>query len=469
MKKGKKIFKIVLCVMLVLAVVIGGTLGYLLTGIKPAEMTERQIDTADGILRVGVVSDLQLTAEGTIPENDERYRKSLEVFKENGVNMIINAGDFTDVGTKAAYENHKRIFDSVYSEAERANLEICNILGNHDYWLPMFVDCWEIPFTRKMHSRLCEYTYVESPWTHKVVNGFHFIALSPTSGGMGGDGYSDKILKWADEQIQIAVKDNPNLPVFVITHNNPENTVYMSEDNTCSNLTELFSKYPQVVSLSGHSHAPLMDEMAIYQKDFTAISTQCTSYVCTNEGANFVYHDDLSFIEDNPMIMIMELDSEKITIHRYSNDGTEQKDPWVINFPVSKDTFTYTDSRKDASPAPVWQENFEIATEATDNDDCRLTFTAAQHDDMVRQYRAVFEKDGKTVELNLGDESFDHLIFITDFALPKDKRSEKVIMNLPKDKYESSLPEGTYTLTLYAQDAFYNESEPQTAQIEIKY
>lgn len=87
-----------------------------------------------------------------------------------------------------------------------------------------------------MHNRFVEYTYAESPWTHKVVNGYHFIAVSPDSGDMKGGAYSDKTLQWAGEQIQAAVADNPTLPVFVLTHHNPEGTIYMSRDNGCENL-----------------------------------------------------------------------------------------------------------------------------------------------------------------------------------------------------------------------------------------
>jgi hypothetical protein len=57
------------------------------------------------------------------------------------------------------------------------------IMGNHDYWLSDFVKCWEIPFKGKMRRRMEKYTG-ESPWSHKVLNGYHFIGLSPVNGSM---------------------------------------------------------------------------------------------------------------------------------------------------------------------------------------------------------------------------------------------------------------------------------------------
>lgn len=472
--KAKKVMKIVLCVVLALAIVVGGALGYLLSSVKPVIAEPRQIDTDNGVLKVGIISDMQLTAN----ENDkysQYYKTALEFFKAQGVNVIVNAGDFTDVLTKDAMVNHKNLFDSVYSEDERAQIELCSIFGNHDYWLPYFVDCWEIPFTRKMQNRFMKYTYAESPWTHKVINGYHFIALSPDSGAMDGAAYSDKRLQWADEQIKAAVADNPTLPVFVITHHNPENTVYISNNNGCGNLDNLFKKYPQVISFSGHSHAPLMDEEAIYQKDYTAINTQCTSYVCFEETPNAIVHDDSSFIEDNPMVMIMELDGSKATIQRYSViDGKAQKAPWVIDTSAGKDGFSYTEERKAQSAAPVWNGSAEISAQAVKLGEdktaaCQLTFTSAQHDDAVKSYRAVFKMDGAPVAFTIDGSEYDSLSLISDFSLPTEQRSEKMIFNLPEEKFKASLPEGKYTIELYAQDAFGNESEPQTAEIEIKY
>lgn len=466
--KKKKILIIVLSAVLALALVIGGTVAYLMSGIKPVSK-ERTIETEDGILRVGIVSDLRLPDwEGG--DYEVYYKKALELFKEKGVNVIVNAGDFTDVATKKSYENHKRIFDSVYSEAEREKLELSYIMGNHDHWLPMFFDCWEIPFPHKMQSRFTDYTYAESPWTHKVINGYYFIAVSPSNGDMG-DGAYDKMLNWAEEQIKSAVEADSQKPVFVITHNNPADTVYMS-DGACKNLDELYSKYPQVVSISGHSHAPLMDEKAIYQKDYTAVNTQCTSYVCFDQKANSVVHNNSEFIEDNPMVMIMELDGSKAEIQRYSVlDGTAQKEPWKINAAAGKDGFIYTDARRDSSEVPVWDGEFVCTSKADAIGDdktpvCRLEFTAANG---AYGYRAVFKQDGKPVEFALGDKKYSDLDLISDFALNEEKRSGTGIFLLNEERFSPSLPAGTYTAEIYAYGAFGNESEPMTAEFEIAY
>lgn len=469
--KKKKILTIVLSVLLAVVLLAGGSVGYLLSSLKPVDK-ERTLETADGKLKVGVISDLQLPdASGS--KYEDHYRRALELFKAQGVNVIVNAGDFTDTATKAAYEVHKQIFDSVYSEAEREEIELSYILGNHDHWLPMFFDCFEIPFPHKMQSRFAKYTYAESPWTHKTVNGYHFIAISPENGDMGGDAYTEKVLAWAKEQIEAAVKDDPTKPIFVITHNNPADTVYMSGEG-CQNLNALFAAYPQIISLSGHSHAPLMDEEAVYQKDYTAVNTQCTSYVCFEGGANALVQDDSAFIEDNPMVMIMELDGSKASLQRYSVlDGKAQKAPWVIDAAAGKDGFSYTDARKDAAEAPAWGDDFACTAKAEKTESgsayCRLEFTAAKHADAVKNYRAVLKQGDKTVEFKLGEKTYTDLKLISDFALPAEQRGEKAVFCLWADRFETAIPAGAYTVELYAADAFGNESAPQTAQLAIAY
>ena len=112
-----------LCIVLALAIVVGGALGYLLTGVKPVVEEPRQIETENGVLKVGILSDMQLTADGE-DKYSQNYKKALELFKSQNVNVILNIGDFTDVLTKEAMENHKSLFDSVYSETEREQLSL---------------------------------------------------------------------------------------------------------------------------------------------------------------------------------------------------------------------------------------------------------------------------------------------------------------------------------------------------------
>lgn len=57
----------------------------------------------------------------------------------------------------------------------------------------------------------------QSPWTHYVVNGYHFIGASPNNGSMSC-GYK-LTSKWLARELEKASKDTPDKPIFVMTHN----------------------------------------------------------------------------------------------------------------------------------------------------------------------------------------------------------------------------------------------------------
>ena len=286
---------------------------------KPIQ-EEKTVDTQ--VLRVGIISDTQLAPKGGSDVYDSYLKGALELLKQKEIHMLIHAGDYTDVGLADAYQNFKDIYEGVYP-GNSSPMKLF-IMGNHDYWLSDFVKCWEIPFKGKMRRRMEKYTG-ESPWSHKVLNGYHFIGLSPVNGSMEDDAYEGK-LEWAEEEIQKAIAAAPSRPVFVITHNNPKDTVYTSDDYGDSKLDALFAKYPQVISISGHTHASILDERSISQTSYTAINTQSLSYTDFEEGALLEEPGD---VEANPMCMIMEIADNQITIRRYSVlGGQEEKEPW---------------------------------------------------------------------------------------------------------------------------------------------
>ena len=148
---------------------------------KPIQ-EEKTVDTQ--VLRVGIISDTQLAPKGGSDVYDSYLKGALELLKQKEIHMLIHAGDYTDVGLADAYQNFKDIYEGVYP-GNSSPMKLF-IMGNHDYWLSDFVKCWEIPFKGKMRRRMEKYTG-ESPWSHKVLNGYHFIGLSPVNGSMEDD------------------------------------------------------------------------------------------------------------------------------------------------------------------------------------------------------------------------------------------------------------------------------------------
>lgn len=462
--------KKILAVAAAALILVGASVGYAALPVGNEKQVESMaIDTTDGALRVGIISDSQL---GQDPIFQNHLETSLTFLKNQEVNMILNVGDYTDTALKKNFEGYPAAFDKVYGENKPLTQ---SIMGNHDYWLPGFFDCWQIPFTGTMQRRFMKNTGASSPWTHKVVNGYHFIAASPTNGGMGEEAYTKKI-QWIKEQIELAVKDDPAKPIFVLTHNNPQDTVYMSKEDGCKNLDELFSQYPQVVSLSGHSHASLMDEQSIYQKNYTALNTQCLSYVCFAAGDTDVVQENGEFLDQVPMAMIMTIQDNSVTFDRYDmTTQTKAADPWILPIPVTKDSFSYTDDiRTPGTPAPAWPENFTYnVTTGTDADGKQtnvIAFTAATHPQALRYYEVQFiNAQGETVafpQADAGKEPKTTLRFMSDYARPPAQRAEIASFPIP-EAYAKSLPAGSYTVKVQANSAFGSPSETKTLEITL--
>ena len=313
-RKGKIILK-VLVTLLALVVAAGIILAcYYL--IKPAYGEVETVTVGNSkTLTVGVISDTQLPNKEPEDGNNkykEHTEKALQLFKNQGVDVIVFAGDFSDLASRYSYGTYNEVFNKVFADDKP---ETVYIMGNHDNWYP--TDYASVAPKERLYKKCMG----ESPWVHKVINGFHFIGVSPDL-TQNTSGYSQKTLDWMDEQIALAQKDTPEgYPIFVITHHSPQNTVYGSDDWYDPGLDKVLSKYENVVSISGHSHYSLMDERSIYQYNYTAIQTQSLAYIEQEKGKFDAFKAELSSIppkaDDYPFAIIMKVGEDKTTVERW--------------------------------------------------------------------------------------------------------------------------------------------------------
>lgn len=92
------------------------------------------------------------------------------------------------------------VFDSVFGNDKPI---VQTIMGNHDYWNKSV-------FTAINHKKAFEEIIGQSPWTHYVVNGYHFIGASPDSGNMT-KGYK-KTAQWLDNELKKRVRIQKESP-----------------------------------------------------------------------------------------------------------------------------------------------------------------------------------------------------------------------------------------------------------------
>lgn len=208
-------------------------------------------------LKVGIMGDTQLICSDT----DTNYNytdhlvKSLQIMKEQQVQAIVFTGDLSNNGRAYAYNIFVNLFNEIFPDKETAPI-LNFVMGNHEYWYYIY-----FPTVAVQTQRAWEKALNEKPFSHKVINGFHFInwsSMDPTNINCNPN------VNWAREQIELAINEDPKKPVFVTTHFPPRDTMYLSDEVGVKLTQILFDQYEQVISFSGHTHAALTDERSIW-------------------------------------------------------------------------------------------------------------------------------------------------------------------------------------------------------------
>lgn len=418
----KKFIKIIVCALIVIGIAFSIFTVYEYANlIDETEIQTYNIEKTS--FKVAVISDTQLapTEEelktGGEKENSQDYKvhlqnfkNTLNVLKNNDVDMILFPGDIGDLGTRYAFQTYVDTIDEVFGDDKPI---IQTIMGNHDYWNKNV-------FTAINHIKAYEEVIGQSPWTHYVVNGYHFIGASPNYGSMTSA--YNITAKWLDKELQKASADSNGKPIFVMTHNQPKNTSYGSEDWGDKTLNKVLSKYPNVIDFSGHVHYSLLDERSVWQGEYTVINTQSLSYTELEEGKDNGTIPPKA--NSTPMGYILDFSEDKIDVHRINftdgNMGTEEKNDmlWTFSLPYENDGKYSFDSRKSENSAPAITDT--TGSISKKDGKVLLSFTAGTDDDFVHSYKTVI--DGK-----------DTKYFFSDFYNGIDSMNDTVELELPDD------------------------------------
>ncbi len=413
-------------------------------------------------LKIGIISDSQIITSSK--KEDEWLRifsvhlqRALEVLKLHKIEVIIFAGDLTDGGTEYAYDEILSIYNKVYKTEEEKPI-FNYIMGNHDYWLSYMENgkfCPKVGNIKEL--QLLFYNKLkEKPFTHKVINGYHFINWGCENGSLDNPNPS---IDWAEEQIKISLEDNNKNPIFVTTHFAAKDTVFGSNDWGTKAITDVLKKYPNVIHFSGHSHYSLIDERSIWQKEFTSIQTQSTSYTeLEKKFENGPYpcdeYGDISICGKNYMGLIMNVNDKKVEIQRISfENNVLYEKPWIIELPFDVNNFKYTfEERTNKRNKPVFVfENDDDKKIIFENDEkikdgIAFKFKAAFHDNFVYSYKMQL--------INSKNEIIEKLYCSDFFLLPEDR---KKILRFKLKTID--IPKGEYQVKIFAQESFGKESD----------
>ena len=339
-----------------------------------------------GKVTFGVISDTHIGPDG----QSERLNAVISWYNKRGVDALAIVGDLTDNGTQEQYDELKTCFDTIDDK-----IKLVASMGNHegdtaDRFIGM---------------------YGHRPNVHQVINGYHFITLSPGSGAFdpetgkgtthGGDKYG-YVAQWTEAQIQEAIAKDPAKPVFVFFHHPLQNTFYVSDEWYGSGLGDaamtFFSKYPQVVTFSGHIHTPNNDPRSIWQDGgFTAVNTVTLYYYEMEKGyiGNQPHFNDVSTYPvpggGAAQGLVVEAEGPVVSITNYDFKADQWvKQTWT--FDVTK-PLPYTKARAERAIAPVFREGAPIVLSALTPDSLTVTFDQAiipgdnEVQDAIHSYR----------------------------------------------------------------------------------
>lgn len=307
------------------------------------------------ILRFMVVSDIHIKDKETVER--ERFAKAIrdaysiaekgETYKR--LDAIAIVGDYATDGTELQFKAAKKILDDNIKADE--TLVIAPI-ASHEFGAEGVEAALE-KLKRIMGKE---------PDTHDVINGFHFIAITPSKGTR----YDESKKAWMEKELKEAAKADKAKPIFVFQHPHNTDTVYGSMIWGEDDLTAVYMNYPQIIHFSGHSHAPINDPRSIHQLHFTSLGTGTLSYFENDEFDK--YYGTLPIDKEKAaQMLIVEADAEnRVRVYPYDVlTGNYFLEPWEIDKPSDPSSFIYTrEIRMKNATNPYFEEDAKISINA---------------------------------------------------------------------------------------------------------
>ena len=365
---------------------------FLVTGFKSGTTgTERKTpENFTPVLRFIVCSDIHLSGDET-QENAVRLKNLInDMYAYCGnktytnLDAILVAGDFTGGGAEKEYE----MFNKIIAENMKDSTQLITVLGNHEFIEYRDVDATVGYDVYKKYIN-------ENVDTDVVINGYHFIGVSYDNDGKS---FTNK-MKWLDERLAAATKENPDKPVFVINHPHPFLTVYGSVNWSDMSLRTVLSKYPQVVDFSGHSHYAASDPRSVWQGEFTAVG--CGSLAAFMGNLNYIEGD-----KDAPGqsggAWLVECDANgNVSMQLYDIANRMFFDNIDYYFTDLSDSSKRTHNwhkQKSLDTAPMFPENPAVTSAVSENGEVVISFPNAKGYYEAENYKIkVTDSKNKTV------------------------------------------------------------------------
>ncbi|MDR0925870.1 MAG: DNRLRE domain-containing protein, partial [Hungatella sp.] len=214
-----------------------------------------------------VVADIHIKSDNLSDTNAVNFIAGLKDMKTIDPDSlgVLNLGDFTQSGTEAQYNGIYNIMDQ-YSPV--SDDKVIMALGNHDVRGYNSADWNKDETVISAYWPTAKALYLkknkrympnngEALYFDRWLGGYHFIVINTENGLKDTMYLSGEQLNWLEETL--AENASPDKPIFVMGHNALKDTHWRSNilldfGNQDLRVKEIFSKYPQVIYMSGHIH-----------------------------------------------------------------------------------------------------------------------------------------------------------------------------------------------------------------------
>ncbi len=353
-------------------------------------------------MRFGLVTDIHLAIaqgkDGFVFRGEETFRRTLEWFRGKGVDGVVICGDMADFGLVEELDAVARAWYSVFPDdkgPDGRRVEKLFVYGNHDWEGFRYGDMTKKLFGEKNYDHAINKDLAAAwrrsfhedyaPIWRKDVKGYSFV---------GAHWIADRCR--ASEEVGVpqtfdwfaanGKSLDPTKPFFYMQHPTPKGTCHgdwvWGQD--VGKSTEALSAFRNAVALSGHSHASITDERAIWQGAFTSIGAGSLKYTGVTYGDVAPFGRE----NDNPMnsqrgedpykvmgridtgdghqgILVSVYDDRIVYDRRDCVDFTSLGDEWVMPTPLAEPLPFAFASRAASSVAPEFSEGASLGVRIT--------------------------------------------------------------------------------------------------------
>lgn len=363
-------------------------------------------DAFDGCkpeLTVGILSDVHIAmrADGKGFDGLSTFKRTLEWFRDQGVDAVQISGDISDHGLVEEFRAVADAWNATFPDGRAPDgrrVEKLFVYGNHDWEGFAYGGFAKKHFGAEYRTHTMRSDYAGnwkrifgedySPVWRKEVRGYTFIGahwIADTCRGADECG-CPQAHGWFAENAKTI---DPSRPFFYLQHPHPKNTCYgpWAWGRDDGRLTAALSEFPNAVAFSGHSHYTLADDRSVWQGAFTSIGAGSLRYAAAEYGVEpYGYENDYSTLPSwrehsslkvmpkvpageryaAPQGMVMRVYGDSLAFRRVEcMNFTRMGEDWSIPFPFADPKPFDFSNRAKTLPVPQFAADVQIVVEKT--------------------------------------------------------------------------------------------------------